>query len=192
MYLKKPKQINFSNNNDIKIKLKTRDITLGDTIDTIPERIFIIKKGFEIEFDGKKLKVDSEFFEKCYENKIEDFQLNTTPSYQLFYSGIHLTEVLGINDCNNDEIIEVFKRLVGKIELNKGKKGQLFFIPNGILDDNSCFELFFNGKIFSIDLFKGEESIGTRYFVPYVNPIGFKIPVSENTKDKFLQISRMI
>ena len=122
--------------------------------------------------------------------------IDSTPSYQLFLAGFHIAETIGLlslRDVSIESIPDSFRYLVGNVPWPAGKKGSLFFLREGEVQDQEIQkELFTNGKIFSCQLVCGDDSHSSihelKLFVPYATPIGFGTKVGENTKVEWRRI----
>ena len=75
---------------------------------------------------------------------------NSTPSYQLFLAGFHIGDAIGLFQFDMLEetaICDSFRYLVGTLAWQHGKRGRLFFIPDGYADADVEQELLANNKL---------------------------------------------
>jgi hypothetical protein len=123
--------------------------------------------------------------------------LNSTPSYQLFLAGFHVGDAIGLFDLQHvDEqsLRDSFRYLVGSLSAMRGKKGHLFFLPDGyIATPEIKLELMANGKLFWAIIWtsdgQGSHVDAEKLFIPYVTPIGFNTQISEAAKTAWTRIS---
>ncbi len=126
--------------------------------------------------------------------------LNSTPSYQLFIAGFHIGDAIGIfepDQIDDQVVLDSFSYLVGALQAMSGKKGRLFFIPDGYVATNQIrLELLGNGKLFSADCFRvddaGNQHVGNKMFVPYATPMGFNTRVGRETEEAWRRIADLV
>jgi hypothetical protein len=192
-----------------------------------PERTFIIahdEGGYRFAFDGRPAAIpDSDVHELL--TKVTDGtrveweysrdtatrttfrpldrilqSLNSTPAYQLFIAGFHLGNAIGIFDLsqvNAQSLRDSFLYLVGPLSATRGKKGQLFFLPEGyVATPEIKLELMANGKLFCAIFFtinaQDVHHEGEKLFIPYATPIGFNTQISEAAKMAWTRISDLV
>lgn len=126
-------------------------------------------------------------------------RLMSTPAYQLFRAGFDVGDAIGmfnLNQVREPAIADSFRYLVGVVRGGYGKKGRLFFLPEGCVTAEIEYALLANGKIDSADLFTGEPEanshVARKLFVPYATPIGFNTRVNTDTENAWRQISDLI
>jgi len=72
----------------------------------------------------------------------------------------------------------------------------VFFLPNQFVDPESLSELMANGKLFCVEMVVSEgdrnSTIDTKYFIPYVPPMGFNTHVLEQTKVSWLKVNNLM
>lgn len=127
--------------------------------------------------------------------------IDSTPSYQLFLSGLHIAEVIGmlsLTDVPIESVPASYRyNLLGNTPWPSGKKGRLFFVREGdVADGEVQHQLMANGKLFSVNMVTIDEAgmhqLDEKLFVPYVTPIGFNVKVNEITKDAWKRISDFV
>ena len=173
--------------------------------DAAPERAFLISHGadgYTLDFDGRRASVPNDAMQdllvKVAEGAPAEWRyssdpaiqttfrplnrilqcFNSTPSYQLFLAGFHIGDAIGLFDLGQvcePAIADSFRHLVGSLPWPHGRKGRLFFIPEGYVTTPEVeLELMANGKVVSADLFTGEgeptSHVEHKLFVPYAQP----------------------
>lgn len=125
--------------------------------------------------------------------------LNTTPSYQMFLAGFHIAETIGmLPQVAVDEaaMVASFRYLVGPIIWPYGKKGRLFFLPEGTVTGQAALELIANGKLLSVEITaddtEPDPEARVKLFTPYATPIGFNTRVSGETKEAWKRIGELV
>jgi hypothetical protein len=126
--------------------------------------------------------------------------INSTPAYQLFLAGFQIADTVGffnLDTVHQDAIVDSFHYLVGNLVWTFGKKGRLFFLPDGYLTDGvTRTELLANSKLFSVDLFSiadGQAShLENKLCVPYATPIGFNTAIQPATEATWRRINHLI
>lgn len=126
-------------------------------------------------------------------------RLTSTPAYQLFRAGFDIGDAIGMFDLDQvrePAIADSFRYLVGIVRGGFGRKGRLFFVPDGYVPEEVEFELVANGKLDSADLFDGDphanSHVAHKLFVPYATPIGFNTKVGADTERAWRRISDLI
>lgn len=127
-------------------------------------------------------------------------RINSTPTYQLFLSGFHIGDTIGLFDLEalgQEAIADSFRYLVGNLPWHGGKKGRLFILPEGYVASTEIRrELMANGKIFCADFWVGvddrQSHIESKDVVPYATPIGFNTRVSNQTKEAWRRICDLV
>jgi len=195
--------------------------------DAAPERDFVIShdgRGYTLEYDGRRANVPDNEIRQLLARVIAGTSvewrhssdpeirttfrplnrilqcINSTPSYQLFLAGFHVGDSIGLFDLTEVQppaVADSFRYLVGNLPWTEGKKGRLFFIPDGyVTTDEVRGELMANGKIFVIDLRVGDEDptshVENKLVVPYATPIGFNTRLSANTEESWRRISDLM
>lgn len=181
--------------------------------------------GFELTFDGRRVNVPNDHMVDLLakvssgtsvdwrHSRNPDIQatfrpldrvltcLNSTPSYQLFLAGFHIADTIGVFDyevLQQPAIEDSFRYLVGNLPWQReGKKGALFALPEAYVQGaDVILELMANGKLFSADLYSGDQipdhHINNKLFVPYATPIGFNTRVSADTELAWRRVSELI
>jgi hypothetical protein len=125
--------------------------------------------------------------------------INSTPSYQLFLAGFHVGDAIGLFDLKRLQepaVADSFRYLVGTLHWSHGRRGRLFFIPDGYVTSGVEQELIGNSKVVAADLFTGDVAptshVEHKLFVPYATPLGFNTRVSEETEVAWRQIGDLI
>ena len=125
--------------------------------------------------------------------------LNSTPAYQLFLAGFHIADAIGMFDLGQVEetaIADSFRYLVGNLPWPNGKKGRLFFIPDGYVTAEIELELLANTKIVGADMYLATDDrtspVDHKVFVPYATPIGFNTRVAPETEEAWRRISDLV
>ena len=127
--------------------------------------------------------------------------INSTPSYQLFLAGFHIADAIGVFDfgvVQRPAIDDSFRYLVGNLPWQReGKKGALFVLPEGYVQGaDVILELMANGKLFSADLYSGDQEpnhhVENKLFVPYATPMGFNTRVTADTEVAWRRVSELI
>ena len=195
--------------------------------DAAPERAFLISHGadgYTLDFDGRRASVPNDAMQdllvKVAEGAPAEWRyssdpaiqttfrplnrilqcINSTPSYQLFLAGFHIGDAIGLFDLGRvcePAIADSFRHLVGSLPWPHGRKGRLFFIPEGYVTTPEVeLELMANGKVVSADLFTGEgeptSHVEHKLFVPYATPIGFNTRVAPETVEAWIRISDLV
>lgn len=195
--------------------------------DAAPERLFVIlhsANGYSLEFDGRRVLVPDAEIESLFtmisehtsvewrHSRDPEIQatfrplnrvlqcINSTPSYQLFLAGFHVADAIGMFNLDQVQlpaIADSFRYLVGNLEWSRGKKGRLFFLPEGYVpSDEVRLELMANGKLVSTNLYTGDTDpdhhVDNKEFVPYATPIGFNTRVSVDTEATWRRISDLM
>lgn len=177
-------------------------------------------QGFELEFDKAKALVGLSHIQDLF--KIVSFHvltewqyskdrqirsafgplnrilsvINSTPSYQLFLAGFQVADKIGFLEQEAFEemaMLTSFSGLLGTVRWKEGKKGRLFFIPEGYVSEHHVRnELVGNGKLFWITLWSGGSMVEEKLAVPYATPIGFNTPVSADTEDAWRRVTQLV
>ncbi|MGA2443673.1 MAG: hypothetical protein ACLQNE_39120 [Thermoguttaceae bacterium] len=191
-----------------------------------PERDFTVAHddhGYALQFDGRRVTVPDDAIQDLLTRVIEGTtvewrysrdsanqatfrplnrilqRLNSTPSFQLFLAGFHIGDSIGMFDygqIGEPAVADSFRYLVGNLPWAGGKRGRLFFIPDGYANAVVELELMANGKVVAADLYTGDaeptDHIEHKLFVPYATPIGFNTQVRPETEQAWRQISDLI
>jgi hypothetical protein len=181
------------------------------------------EEGYRLEFDGRHATVSSDAMPKVFARVIDgtpvewrdsskpEIQavfgplnrivqcLNTTPSYQLFLAGFHIGETIGMlppSGVDAHAMVASFRYLVGPVVWSYGKKGRLFFLPEGAVTPEVGAELVANGKLLSVtitaDGVEPAPQTDEKLFTPYATPIGFNTRVSAETEKAWRRIGELI
>lgn len=124
--------------------------------------------------------------------------LNSTPSYQLFIAGFHIGDAIGMFDpdqVDDQAVADSFSYLVGALQAMHGKRGRLFFVPEGYAaDPQTKLELLGNGKLFEVNCYRidgATHHVGDKLFVPYATPMGFNTRVDRLTEETWRRIANL-
>lgn len=112
--------------------------------------------------------------------------IDSTASYQLFLACIEISTFLRIVD-EPQHIIDRFGVLSGILVRLGGRNG-LFFPPSEMLKESSQIldELVLNNRLGRLQV-RTDENRET-FFVPYVTPVAFKVPVSAEARQLWERI----
>lgn len=192
----------------------------------VPERAFTVAHnagGYHLEFDGQAVTVPDDAmhdllvrvvagtpteWQHSSESAIQQTfrplnrilqRLTSTPAYQLFRAGFDIGAAIGMFDLGQvrePAVADSFRYLVGMVRGGFGRRGRLFFVPDGYVSEGVEFELLANGKLDSADLFIDERDahshVARKLFVPYATPIGFNTRVSPDTEQVWRRISDLV
>ena len=125
--------------------------------------------------------------------------INSTPAYQLFLAGFQIADTVGVfnlDTVHQVAIVESFHNLVGSLVWSFGKKGSLFFLPEGYVTPEVIPELIANNKLLSINLFsladEKDSLLENKLCVPYATPIGFNTAVQPETEATWRRINDLV
>lgn len=193
------------------------------SLDEVQRRRFQVgrsNQGFELEFDNAKCLVSLSHIDDVFRivshhvlpewqySKDKEIQsvfrplnriltvINSTPSYQLFLAGFQIADEIDLlrqGEIDESAVIAAFHRLNMAVRWKEGKKGSLFFIPDGYVSNSVVLqELISNGKLFWVILRSEVSILEEKLAVPYATPIGFNTLVSEDTEATWRRISQLV